>query len=427
MTSSSSSTQVKALALLTLVGLVAGACAALHRIPVHRSGKYVRTQQSLIAEREHVWRKYNLLQSNVSSNTSSSSSSNTTTAGNYTVETLSNVLNFQYFGNIGIGTPPQYFLVQFDTGSSNLWIPSVNCLSIDCLYHTKYSSAASTTYQANGSAFSITYGSGSVAGTLSTDVVTVAGLKIVGQTFGEATTETGTSMMGASFDGILGMAYSSLAVDGVQPPFYNMWSQKLVDAPVFSFYLANNGTSEVSYGGELILGGSDASLYAGKLVYAPVSSQTYWQFQVDGVALGGTTLCTYCQAVADTGTSLLIAPYAIYEKILTMLNQRIKCADIADLPTLTFTISGVPFQIPPSAYIVSSDGSCTLGIQYIQGSDFWILGDIFIGRYYTEFDLGNNRLGFASMNSGSVLGADIWKICCLVALFGLWKLFNLQN
>ncbi|EDW27624.1 GL20169 [Drosophila persimilis] len=212
----SRTTQVTALALLTVLGLVAG---SLHRIPVRRSEKYVRTRQSLIAEREIVLRKYNLVQSNISSTTN-------TTAGNYSVETLSNVNNLQYYGSISIGTPPQNFMVQFDTGSSNLWIPSVDCFSADCYYHNTYSSANSTTYQVNGTAFSITYGSGSVSGILSTDVVTVAGLKIPRQMFGEATIVTGTSLLDASFDGIFGMAYSSLAVDGVCRRFYNLWKRE---------------------------------------------------------------------------------------------------------------------------------------------------------------------------------------------------------
>merc|ERR1711936_124998 len=102
-----------------------------------------------------------------------------------------------------------------------------------------------------------------------------AGLCATDQTFAEATHEPGISFVAAKFDGILGMGYPSLAVLDVKPPFNNMVDQGLVD-PVFSFWLSRD--PEAAIGGEMILGGSDPSLYEGEMTYVDVDTNPgYWK------------------------------------------------------------------------------------------------------------------------------------------------------
>ncbi|XP_036345134.1 phytepsin-like, partial [Rhagoletis pomonella] len=171
----------------------------------------------------------------------------------------------------------------------------------------------------------------------------------------------------------------------------------LVSKNVFSFYLARNSSS--TQGGKMILGGSDSSYYHGSLTYVPVSKQGYWQFSLGGVTLAGKSLCGYgCQAIADTGTSQIIAPLGAYKKFASIVRPNNKglvdCALIGSLGDIEFLIGGKTFPLPVSQYILEENGYCYSAISYI-GTDYWILGDIFIGLYYTVFDIGKNRIGFA--------------------------------
>ncbi|WOO78964.1 Vacuolar protease A [Vanrija pseudolonga] len=317
---------------------------------------------------------------------------------------LSNYMNAQYYAPITLGNPPQEFGVVLDTGSSNLWVPSQQCSSIACFLHRKYNSDESSTYKANGSEFAIRYGSGSLEGFVSQDTLTLGDLTIKKQDFAEATKEPGLAFAFGKFDGILGLGYDTISVNHIVPPFYNAINQGLLDEPVFAFRL---GSSDQD-GGEATFGGIDKDAFTGKITYLPVRRKGYWEVELEGIVFGDDELeLENTGAAIDTGTSLIVLPTDLAE----MLNKEIgaekswngqytiDCAKIPSLPDLTFKFAGKEFPISAEDYTLNAGGSC---ISAFTGMDFpppmgplWIIGDAFLRKYYSVYDLSRNAVGLA--------------------------------
>ncbi|XP_039941891.1 renin [Hirundo rustica] len=329
---------------------------------------------------------------------------------------LTNYLDTQYFGEISIGTPAQTFKVVFDTGSANLWVPSYKCspLYSACVSHSRYDSSKSRTYIANGTGFAIRYGTGSVKGVLSQDIVMVSDIPIV-QVFAEATALPAFPFIFARFDGVLGMGFPSQAIDGIAPVFDRILAQHILREDAFSVYYSRTSkNTALKPGGEIILGGSDPAYYSGDFHYLNVSRSGFWQISMKGVSVGAEILfCREgCSVAVDTGASYITGPAGPVSVLMKAIGATevaegeyvVDCERVPQLPNISFHLGGKIYGLSGPAYVLrQSQYGEDVCVAAFSGLDIpppagplWILGATFIGHYYTKFDRRHNRIGFAT-------------------------------
>ncbi|PIL25260.1 transporter [Ganoderma sinense ZZ0214-1] len=310
----------------------------------------------------------------------------------------------EWAGTIAIGTPPQNFLINFDTGSSDLWVPQSSCTN--CGSHNRYDPAASNTSAPQVGNFSIQYGDGSnVSGPIFTDDVTIAGVQVTNQSFSAVTTES-TEFVDDPTDGILGLAFSDISNLGQPPFFQSAMSQDRVSASEFSFKLAATGA-------ELFLGGRNTTLFTGPVEFHDLSQVAFWQIgggsvAANGVGVSGTTF----DAVIDTGTTII---YGDTEQVATLYGA-IPGAQEFDpengfysfpcdsTPTVAFNWGGEDWPISAENFNLgetkSGSGQCVGAISGQDvglGPNVWLLGDSFLKNVYAVFSVEQKAVGFAQL------------------------------
>ena len=330
---------------------------------------------------------------------------------------LKNAFDAQFYGEISLGEPQQTFTVVFDTGSSNLWVPSTKCSSIACMFHNRYDSGKSNTYVANGTAFDIQYGSGSMSGIVSNEQLTMGDLTIDSQDFAESIKEPGMAFIMAKFDGIFGMGYDTIAVNGMVPPFYNLVDQEHIKHSMFSFWLNSLDHDGARDGGELVFGGWDPDHVDGEITWHQVVRKAYWEIKLDGIESEniGFRLATKTAAI-DTGSSLIVMNEEDAAEINDYIGAKkspmggqytVDCSTLDRLPSISLVFSGRSYELTPHDYILKTKGMLPIGDQEMCVSGFMglklpdrmhklmIVGDVFLRKYISIYDLERDRVGLA--------------------------------
>jgi cathepsin D len=343
---------------------------------------------------------------------------------------LTNFKNSQYVGTIHIGSPPQEVSVIFDTGSSNFWVTSNRCEDPGCLMQKSFNSQYSKNYKKIDERVEVEFGSGTIEGTFAKDDVKVGPITINNQEFGEIEKETGQIFTKLKFAGILGLSFPTLSNLDYTPLFDSIMKNGILNKNWFSFYLTEK--DEQSRSSELIFGEPSRDYYHNELAWFSVSDPSYWQIQMDDVYVNGKPLGVCgdnpsgkCKLVIDTGTSIITAPSNDITKLLEQIPEK-NCDFLSLNPKISFKIGNSFIEMNPEDYMLNSnknlslveknsrnlrfksqseseikstDGMCKRGFMPLDvdppRGPIWVLGDIFLRKYFVVFDRDDKRVGIS--------------------------------
>lgn len=231
------------------------------------------------------------------------------------------------------------------------------------------------------------------------------------------------------FDGVLGMGLSGLS----QTSDFNFletaaaagaWDPMPGAERTFAVFLAisDEEQSEITFGGWQTSRLRDGE----ELAWNPVQDPDlgYWQLEITAITANGvkTNFCDdgSCRAVVDTGTSLLGVPSVLGHDLASTLRHTASPEGFCDQPgpKLEISLGSFTIVLDPADYarpemagqeLLSDNSTSNVCIPMLMHIDLpqplssktLILGEPVLQRYYTAFDAGAKRIGFATARRDS--------------------------
>ncbi|KAG2171710.1 hypothetical protein INT43_008090 [Umbelopsis isabellina] len=353
-------------------------------------------------------------------------------------QTLYHEQPLAYLIDVGIGTPPQYFTLTVDTGSSDMWVPSTACSTYSECPGPKFDARKSSTFVNSSIPFNIVYAVGAEKGTYGFDRIQIGGYNITKQSFATADTARNNTEQPKPTpytQGIVGFGPydgSSMALiseqHGSKPFIYTLHQDGHIPNLCFGLHLGS--IYNQNYSGLLTLGGANKSMFHGEMDFikvAPYESldgeKRYmsWNALINSFAVGDNTYKLDKDPTPftlDTGASFSYLPDSIVKTMVTKLSAEaqlgnnsiwyLPCSLLNSTKTLDIHFtnstkrpvsSKSTYSIPVSSLILpkydDNITSCFFGIISAKSMDQYILGLTILRHMYLLFDLEEMSIGIA--------------------------------
>lgn len=334
----------------------------------------------------------------------------------------------EYVVDITLGTPPQKFSVQIDTGSSDLWVKADGS-------SIAFNSSKSSTYEDyKPGQFYIFYGDQtSASGDWVKDTLEIAGASIPQYVFAAATQTDTDPVFGIGYPA--NEASDSSLERGAQFEYDNvpirLAKSGIINTPAYSLYLDSLQATT----GSLLFGAVDTSKFSEGLALIPFikdqpSDPAPREFQItlDSIDFGDSNALDVARlALLDSGTTLSYIPTTTYWTLFHSLGlYNTQDGPIAsqsqidkwksDGSAITYTFQGKKVNVPltqlfiadtnddgSQQYVTTDDGTQEAAYAWLvadAGSDQGqlILGDSFLRSAYVAYDLQSNLVALGQAN-----------------------------